>query len=278
VAIVPIVIVVLLGVALWQLQRYWVRWYRGVVFAAHAAYGRGDYQGQLRQVERLRAWVPSEYLFFRGIALMELGQLKEAEQSIRRSLSMRKEPRRKALREGVLGCVLREQGRFEEAIACFENAARLQPNGPNITREIAHVLLRQGAQPREALRQARKAVEIDDTRKPTVLRNVSSALQAEVREEGRAESLATLAWAEAVNSASASKVESLIAKAQQHWPANPENHVSSIALIHHHTGRAYAALGKTERSLEEFKRAAEVDPNGTYGRLAKAAIAESRGI
>lgn len=44
----------LLGFGLWLLLQYWNRWFRSVASGAYAAYGRGDYEGQLREAERLR--------------------------------------------------------------------------------------------------------------------------------------------------------------------------------------------------------------------------------
>jgi tetratricopeptide (TPR) repeat protein len=265
----------LLGVGLWGLLQYWNRWFRSVASAAYAAYGRGDYEGQLREAERLRTWAPAEYLFYRGIALFEMNRLEDAEQSLRQSLEQQNKPIQRALREAVLGSVLREQGRFEEAIACYERLANLRAGDWNTAREIARVLLQQGTQSREALQQARKGVEFCETRKPRVLQHVAMDLQEEVRDEGMAESLALLAWAEAVNAANPVKVEDLIVKARRHVPKNPECHVSSVALIHYYCGRAYVALGKTEQAVSEFECAARFDPKGNSGRLAKAALAVS---
>ena len=266
-----LVLAALLGYGIWWLLQYWNRWFRSVLSAAYAAYGRGDYEGQLREAERLKTWVPAEYLNCRGIALFEMNQLEEAEQSLRQSLAQHKQPIRRAIREAGLGCVLREQKRFEEAIACFERLANL-PGDWNTAHETAHVLLKQGTQLREALRQARKGVEFCETLKRRVLKNVAVDLQEEVADEGMAESLALLAWAEAVNAANPAKIEDLIAKARQHLPKNPERHVSSVAVIHYFSGRAYAALGKTEQAVSEFDCAARLDPNGNSGRLAKAAL------
>jgi len=194
-----------------------------------------------------------------------MNRLEDAEQSLRQSLEQQNKPIQRALREAVLGSVLREQGRFEEAIACNERLASLRAGDWNTAREIARVLLQQGTQSREALQQARKGVEFCETRKPRVLQHVAVDLQEEVRDEGMAESLALLAWAEAVNAANPVKVEDLIVKARRHVPKNPECHVSSVALIHYYSGRAYAALGKTEKAVSEFECAARLDPKGNSG-------------
>jgi tetratricopeptide (TPR) repeat protein len=233
------------------------------------AYRKGDYEGQLREAERLKNWMPSSHLLFRGMALYALGRFKEAEESLRQSLPMQKNPQQRANCEAILGMVLREQQRFEEAMACFESAMRVKARSGDINREVANTLLRQGTQPGEALRQARKAVEIDQAHRSATLSKVSPRLDAENRDVSLGESLSTLAWAEAVNSGSASEVERLLQEAFGH---GVENHVPVMAKLHYNAGRAWAAIGKTEQSVTELNRAAEIDPRGNTGRLAKAAM------
>jgi tetratricopeptide (TPR) repeat protein len=233
------------------------------------AYRRGDYEGQLREAERLKNWIPSSCLLFRAMALYELGRFKEAEESLRQSLPMQKNPQQRANCEVILGMVLREQQRFEEAMACFESAMRVKARSGDVNREIAKTLLRQGAQPDEALRQARKAAEIDQAHRSATLSRAAPKLDAEVRDGALGESLSTLAWAEAVNSGSASEVEHLLQEALGHVL---ENNVPAMAEFHYHAGRAWAAVGNTEQSVTELSRAAEIDPRGNTGRLARAAM------
>jgi tetratricopeptide (TPR) repeat protein len=253
--------VVFVALLLWELSRYWRRWGRGVIAAQLAAYRRGDYEGQLREVERLKAWIPEGYLSLRGCGgLFQLGRLEEAEACLRQSLPMPKDPRSRAINESGLGHVLLEQQRYAEAIACFERSIAGWPQRGGGHRGIAQTLLRQGVQPAEALRRARQALEIDE---------VNSSLGAENRDHNTGESLATLAWAEAVNGGNAAKVEHWLEKA---FPLCPETTVPVRAELHYVAGRAYAALGKTEESAREFERAATLDPKGNYGRLAKAAM------
>jgi tetratricopeptide (TPR) repeat protein len=264
-----VLIVTLVAVGLWQLQRYWIRWCRSVIYASVAAFRRGDYEGQLREAERLKNWIPAEHLLFRGMALYELGRFKEAEESLRQSLPMRKDQQKRATCEGMLGMVLREQQRFEEAMACFESALGVKPQSGSLNREIAKTLLRQGTQPGEALRQARKALEIDQAHRSAKLNTTAPKLDAEIRDTALGESLSTLAWAEAVNSGSASEVERLLRESLDHCM---ENHVPAMAEFHYHAGRAWAAIGKTEPSIRELHLAVKLDSGGNTGRLARAAI------
>jgi tetratricopeptide (TPR) repeat protein len=255
-----VVSVAFVALLLRALLRYWRRWFRGVVAADLAAYRRGDYEAQLRAIEPLKVWKPEAYFGFRGGALLELGRLQEAEACFRRSLAMRKNRLSRAIGESQLGDVLLEQQRYAEAIGCFERAIAEWPQRGGGHREIAQTLLRQGVQPAEALRRARMAADIDEG---------NTTLGAEVRNLCVGASLATLAWAEAVNGGNAAKVEHWLEKA---FPLCPETCVPVRAKVHHHAGRAYAALGKADESAREFERAASLDPKGNYGRLAKAAM------
>jgi tetratricopeptide (TPR) repeat protein len=209
----------------------------------------------------LRVWKPRAYLFLRGSALFHVGRLQEAEACLLQSLLMEKNRRLKAVAESQLGHVLLEQRRFAEAIACFERSIADWPQRGDGHRGIAQTLLRQGAQPDEALRRARQAAELDEA---------YTKLGAEARDLNTAESLATLAWAEAANGANVAKVEQWFEKA---LALCPEAMVPVRAELEYHAGCAYAALGKTEESAWEFERAAKLDPHGNYGRLAKAALA-----
>jgi tetratricopeptide (TPR) repeat protein len=240
---------------------YWRRWFRSVAAAQLAAWRRGDYEAQVRAVEPLRGWKTEAHLFFHAGASFELSGLHGAEECLRQCLRMTKAPRARAIRESHLGHVLLEQRRYAEAIACFERSIAGWPQRGGGHRGIAQTLLRQGVQPDEALRQARQAAELDEA---------NTALGTESRDLNTAESLATLAWAEAVNGGDVPKVEHWLEKA---YALCPETIVPVRAQIHYHAGRAYSALGKTKASVWEFERAAKLDPHGNYGRLAKSAMA-----
>lgn len=256
-----IIVVAFMALLLRELSRYWRRWFRGVLAAQLAAWRRGDYEGQLREVERLKAWKPEGYLSLRGGGgLFELGRLAEAEACLRQSLPMPKDPRARAVNESELGQVLLEQQRYGEAIAAFERSIAGWPQRGGGHRGIAQTLLRQGVQPAEALRQARQAADLDEA---------NTTLGAENRDLNVSESLATLAWAEAVNAGGPGKVEHWLEKA---FPLCPETTVPTRAELHYLAGRAFAALGKTDESAREFEHAATLDPKGNYGRLAKAAM------
>jgi hypothetical protein len=100
-------------------------------------------------------------------------------------------------------------------------------------------------------------------------RETCGVSDAEVRDVSLAESLSTLAWAEAVNLGSASEVEHLLQEAIEH---SLENHVPAMAEFHYNAGWAWAAIGKTEQSLGEFDLAAKLDSKVNTGRWAKAVM------
>jgi tetratricopeptide (TPR) repeat protein len=266
VAIVFAVLLVLVLLALIHRARL-IRRFRRAVAAQHEAYRRGNYQGQLQAAETFKRSAPPAYLYFRGGALLELGRLQEAEECLRQSSWWRYDLHNSALCEDQLGEVLLEQQRYDEAITSFASGIPDWPQRGGCFRGIAATLLRQGAQKAEALRWARLAVEIDKTHNG-IAAGDHDLHPGEARAWNLGQSLAILAWAEAVNSGDAKEVERRLAKA---FTLCPETAVPARAQVHYHAGRAWSALGKTEESASQFQRAASLDPHGNYGRLAKAA-------
>jgi len=80
------------------------------------------------------------------------------------------------------------------------------------------------------------------------------------------EDLAVLAWAVAVNSGDVGEVESLLTEA---FPLCGTKTEPVLAELHYHAGRAYEALGISEKTREHFRQAIEADPKGIFGRLAR---------
>src|SRR5438552_1222902 len=168
------------------------------------------------------------------------------------------EPRQRALVYNVIASVLMDQERFPESIAFFENAGRAWPDRGANHRGIAEVWLRQGREFSEALDHARQAVEID---------RHAPGMKKEALDSRLGEDLAVLAWAVAANSGEAREVESLLAEAFQLCGTKSK---PILAQFHYHAGRAYEALKLLEKSREHFRQAIEIDPQGNFGRLARA--------
>lgn len=226
-----------------------------------AAYRAGDYVLALQKAERLRDGTSKtpEYCFFRGAMLHKLGQLSEAETSLREGLPLEADDRRKALVYNTLAEVLMDQERFTESIAFFESAGRAWPDRGSNHRGIAEVWLRQGREFSEALDHARQAVEIDRS---------ATGMKKEALDQRLGEDLAVLAWAVAANSGGAHEVESLLTEAFSLCAkTNP-----ILGQVHYHAGRAYAALQMMEKGHEHFRQAAQIDPQGIFGRLARAML------
>jgi tetratricopeptide (TPR) repeat protein len=80
------------------------------------------------------------------------------------------------------------------------------------------------------------------------------------------EDLAVSAWALAANSGHARELESILAEAFRLCDGSSK---SVSAGLHYHAGRAYQALQMRDRSQEHFRQAAELDPQGVFGRMAR---------
>jgi len=223
------------------------------------AYRRGDYETGLLHTEALKvAGAPNaEYYFYRGKMLYQLGKYKEAESALSESIALEKDKRRMALTREILGSVLVEEERYNEAIECFEASVRLWPDRDCAHQGIAEALLRRGGAASEALARARRAANIDHS---------SQAMNAEIHNLNWSEALATLAWAVAEHSKDAAEVERLLAEA---LPLCGNESRPIRAQLHYHAGRAYSALGQMEMSARQFEQAAQIDPHGNYGRLAR---------
>lgn len=228
--------------------------------AVVAAYRAGDYALALQKAEGLKdgSSKTAEYCFFRGSMLHHLGQLSEAEASLREGIRLETDERQRALVYNTLACVLMDQERFPESIAFFENAGRAWPDRGANHRGIAEVWLRQRREFSEALDHARQAVEID---------RGAVGMKKEALDSRLGEDLAVLAWAVAANSGDAREVESLLADA---FPLCGTKTKPTLAEAHDHAGRAYAALKMPEKSRDHFRQAAEIDTQGNFGRVARA--------
>jgi len=229
--------------------------------AVTAAYRAGDYKLALKETEGLKdgASKTPEYCFYRGGMLHQLGQLDEAEISLREGLPLQPDSLLKALNYNTLAKVLMDQGRFTESIAFFENAGRAWPGRGSNLRGIAEVWLRQGRESSEALENSRRAVEID---------RAATGLTKELLDQRLGEDLAVLAWAIAANSGDAREVESLITEAFSLCSKTKP----ILGQVHYHAGRAYTALQMWEKSQDHFRQASKIDPQGIFGRLARAML------
>ncbi|HET8549986.1 MAG TPA: tetratricopeptide repeat protein [Bryobacteraceae bacterium] len=228
--------------------------------AVMSAHKRGDHATALRKADGLKRTPaePAPYFFFRGASLYHLGRLDEAEKTLREGLSHEKDDHAAALVRETLGTTLLEEGRYDEARACFEDCARSMPNRGGGHRAVAELLLRKGACAEEALARARQAVDMDRS---------APVWNHDVHRLNLSESLATLAWAVAALSGNAEEVERLLSEAFALCGTDVK---PVLAQLHYHAGRAYSALGKPEKGSHHFVEAVRADPAGNFGRLARA--------
>lgn len=230
--------------------------------AATAAYRAGDYALALQRSKGLKdgSSKTAEYCFFRGSMLHQLGRFSEAEASLREGLPLETDNRQRALVDNTLAEVLMDQERFTESIAFFENAGRVGPDRGSNHRGIAEVWLRQGRELAEALEHARQAAEIDRS---------ATGMKKELLDTRLGEDLAVLAWAVAANSGEVREVESMLTEAFALCGTTTK---PILAQVHYHAGRAYAALMMEENSRDHFRQATEIDPQGLFGRFARAML------
>jgi len=234
-------------------------------------YRRGDYEAALRGSEKFwhRGQVTVHYCFYRGSILAYLGRLEEAEIWLRRNIAMRdeepvpgKEKQRRLLAIGYtcLGELMLQAGRFDEAGECFEKSIRHVPERGSCYLGMAELCLMRRDNPAEALRWAKRGIACEE---------VDPITSREVRAVNLGKGTAILAWATAAYSRSASDMASLVTEAIN---SVGNSSVSSTARVHYHSGCAWAELGDLQASALQYQKAAKLDPQGEWGRAARAAL------
>lgn len=242
----------------------------------------GDYESALQIAESFdRESSPWEYWAGRGQALLELGQLNEAEISLRNAISGGTEveadpglaPSELAHESTVtemmlLGELNLERAEFDDAFRCFEEVLSVCPENAPSLRNMAELYLRRGDAPGQALRWATFAVKA--ARKTLPFSEVSdSALISPAIGLELGEALATLAWATAYSQGEKGRVVELASEAvalvDHRW-------VLESARIYTHLGMAYAVLRECDTGLQYFNQAVHIDPQGRQGRTAQKAL------
>ena len=84
------------------------------------------------------------------------------------------------------------------------------------------------------------------------------------------EDLVVLAWAIAANSGDTLRPEPLLTEALPMCMATTSKPI--LAHFHYFAGRTYKALKGSEKAIEHFLKATEIDRTGRYGRLARLEI------
>ncbi len=239
--------------ALFNILKAYFR-YRGFVKQVSTRGPRGMMWDSFETGDYQMAFQMDANLFLRGTSLMQMGVFDEAEKRMCKCVDTAPNPKLGAVANIGLGEVYLHQERYEPAQQCFQHATILWPERGSTNREFAEVWLRRGDGPEEALRRARLAVDLE---------RAGPGLSPETKDANLSVNLATLAWAEAVNSHDAAAVEKLCAEAVSLYAKTP---VSYKAQVHCHCGLAYSALGDAVKGGEHFEEAVRVDPKGIWAR------------
>ena len=227
-----------------------------------AAYRDGDYDRALLMCEGLPP-NSQDYFYLKGIVLNKLGQLEESERLLRAGIeAVCEDEKQLILIYDTLGWALMDQRRFEDAVAVFEDSIRFGEERSAGHRAIAWALLMSGADPAKALSKAQVAARIAFS---------DSVANPDPEKMDLCDAVSTLAWAVGVNS----KDEWEIGKLERETSAlcDPRNR-PALALMHFNMGRAFLELGKVQKYTSHFEKSAASDPEGNWGRLAKAELAE----
>jgi tetratricopeptide (TPR) repeat protein len=184
-----------------------------------------------------------------GLALLRAGRYREAERVQQSDIAGLDGPLELAYAYETLGDALLEQGRYSEAMRNYEAALDAHPRFRRAYRGMAEVLLRQGGDPGQALERVERISE----NPPDDYWSLKAWALAEL---GRNEEAAP-----AVDNALRS--------------TNPSSR-TDLAATWRRVGLAMREMGRPGEAAVFLKHAAEIDPHGRWGMLAKAALVTSR--
>jgi tetratricopeptide (TPR) repeat protein len=219
-----------------------------------------DYEGALARADLLLRWFPQSpnFHFMRGTILLFAGRLAEAEQALRTSIEKRQTRSGFAPSLGNLGSVWSHLGRFKEAAAVFQAAAKIYPRYPSAHDGLAEVLLRQRIEPRRALLLVENALKLKQSNPRS--RNVDRHSLANMY-ANRAQALALLGQKDEAASA--------VRTAEQ---VGDPAFIPGLAGTRWRCGVALRLMEQENAAIEHFRQAAELDPHGLYGQLADSAM------
>lgn len=218
-----------------------------------------QYDQAIGEADRVLRWFPRALVFteLRAAALRAAGRLDEAERGEARNLRRVQaigNRRLQAVALEALGKVYLDQRRFNEAQAVFESAMQLDPNYGSPYCSLAETQLRQGHDPARALELLDKGIPLKEAemRLPAKYRNRFGDAWAV-----RADALARLGRI--------GEADSSLAKAAA--MADPAM-IPDMAGILWRSGEALRHMNRESDAAAQFKRAADIDPNGLYGKRA----------
>lgn len=225
---------------------------------------RADYDGALAQADRLVRWFPERSLFhdLRGAVLRYAGRLEEAEKAYRTGIGigLAKPGLVEALYLENLGDVMLDLRRFRDAAQVFEASTKILPQHSGGYNGLAEVLLRQDRDAERVLELVDKATQLKESNPR--MRNIDRHNLANMW-ANRALALAMLGRMDEATSA--------VAK------ANDESDpvfIPGLAGTHWRCGLALLRMDQPSQAMEQFRKAAEMDPVGLYGKLGASGLRE----
>jgi hypothetical protein len=231
---------------------YWVS------FAVHQA----DYATALNRTAWLqrRRGRNAETLFIEGTVQFLAGHLSLAEALLCQSLA--EGQRRGEFTNSValenLGCVLLEQGRYDEALQKFEDSLKVDPKRGGPYNSLGEIYLRQGIEPQRALELIDQALRYKRAtwRSRTFDRHMFGEIWG------------NRAWALALLNRERESNEAI----QRGFQETDRKFKPALAGLHWRTGQARRLLGDTPGAIDHFQQATRSDPIGLYGHLAAQAL------
>ncbi|MGB7761444.1 MAG: tetratricopeptide repeat protein [Bryobacteraceae bacterium] len=212
----------------------------------------GDYDGALRCLRWTSLGHPSpRVLCNEGLTLCQAGRLKEAERCCRRGLAKLKSGSSYPRLHGVLGYVLLDSGRYDEAEQSFRHAIGEGDKTGASHAGLAELLLVQGVETEKSLAYTRQGIEL-----------------AQGRPGGRVHwaHYANQAWALGLLGRGEEARESLTLALRK-----PERGLSASAIAERHwrAGMALLAMQEPAEARKHFRMGKDADPRGKYGHRCK---------
>jgi superkiller protein 3 len=233
----------------------------GLERQAFRAYQQREWAEAARLYESYHAGAPGTATTWDnlGVALTNLGKLKQAEAALRKAVAIDPEHR---WAYNHLGFVLREQGRTGEAIGAFDTQIRISPQDPYAYRNLAGALAEQGrweeaesvAGEHEQRTYERGAVWIDLACVRNTKKDPERAwpLLERAREAGVERSLLAQETAHYyLARGDLARAEEQYRKLAEYRPADP--------VVWLRLGALYFQMGDLDRAAEEFARVVQVD-------------------
>jgi len=216
---------------------------------------RCRYAQALEMLDGPLCW-PSTSLLkkMRANVLFFAGRTKEAEPILRDLVETGHDAAHKTLAFEHLGRVLMAQERYDDARRTFEAAVKLMPARSAAHTGLAELRLVQGLDSPQALRDAERALEL----------HRDSLLERKAAKERLAIIRGNQAWALARMGRATESQAAIDAGARE----MDAQYVPEVAGFYWRAGMAMAAIENTTAAAAHFRRAAEIDPQGYYGKLA----------